>query len=569
MTTPRVSDARAPCDLGRRLRRRRARSVRLGRRPGLLRAFNEAGVLSAADVHVAVAAGRARRRARRGGAPRGGAGRARPRARPRARRPGDDRRRRRASRPTTRSTWPRCRGRTRPAGWSGWPRASLVAVGDGDGGGSGDESRPLRLVGTRLYLDRYWREERQVAARPACAGRAEPRGRPASTCSATGCARLFAGEPDGRQRAGGGVGGAAGPDGRRRRPGDRQDDDGRADRRPARRAGRGRRDAAAAGRAGGADRQGRGAAARRPSTRRPATCRSPRRSASQLLGAARRRRCTGCSAGGPDSHSRFRHDRRNRLAARRRDRRRDLDGVAVADGAAGRGGPRRTPAWSSSATPDQLASVEAGAVLGDIVGPAADGRELSGAARARSGRARRSARRAARRRGHRRRDRRARPRAPLRRRDRALAEAIRGATPTRGRAARDRRTASWIAVDVAERDAGARRRSRRAARWRPARPRRRGRPGRRCARGARRRSAAFRILCAHRRGPQGVATWTARIEGWLADEVDGFAAIERWYAGRPLLVTENDYELAALQRRHRRRRRPRPGPAGRGLRARR
>jgi exodeoxyribonuclease V alpha subunit len=54
---------------------------------------------------------------------------------------------------------------------------------------------------------------------------------------------------------------------------------------------------------------------------------------------------------------------------------------------------------------------------------------------------------------------------------------------------------------------------------------------------------AFRVLCAHRRGPQGVATWTARIEGWLEDEIDGFAADDRWYVGRPLLVAENDYEL--------------------------
>jgi exodeoxyribonuclease V alpha subunit len=53
----------------------------------------------------------------------------------------------------------------------------------------------------------------------------------------------------------------------------------------------------------------------------------------------------------------------------------------------------------------------------------------------------------------------------------------------------------------------------------------------------------FRILCAHRRGPQGVATWTARIESWLEAEVDGFTAEDPWYIGRPLLVTENDYEL--------------------------
>ena len=54
---------------------------------------------------------------------------------------------------------------------------------------------------------------------------------------------------------------------------------------------------------------------------------------------------------------------------------------------------------------------------------------------------------------------------------------------------------------------------------------------------------AFRILCAHRLGPYGVATWTARVQSWLEAEVAGFSAQERWYVGRPLLVGENDYEL--------------------------
>jgi exodeoxyribonuclease V alpha subunit len=54
---------------------------------------------------------------------------------------------------------------------------------------------------------------------------------------------------------------------------------------------------------------------------------------------------------------------------------------------------------------------------------------------------------------------------------------------------------------------------------------------------------AFRILCAHRRGPYGVAGWTIRLERWLADAIDSLNADERWYVGRPLLVTENDYEL--------------------------
>jgi exodeoxyribonuclease V alpha subunit len=50
---------------------------------------------------------------------------------------------------------------------------------------------------------------------------------------------------------------------------------------------------------------------------------------------------------------------------------------------------------------------------------------------------------------------------------------------------------------------------------------------------------AFRVLCAHRRGGHGVAVWTARIESWLGDEIGRGA----WYPGRPLLVTENDYGL--------------------------
>jgi exodeoxyribonuclease V alpha subunit len=49
---------------------------------------------------------------------------------------------------------------------------------------------------------------------------------------------------------------------------------------------------------------------------------------------------------------------------------------------------------------------------------------------------------------------------------------------------------------------------------------------------------AFRLLCAHRRGPYGVSHWTSLIEGWVRPENE-----ERDYVGRPLLVTENDYEL--------------------------
>ena len=54
---------------------------------------------------------------------------------------------------------------------------------------------------------------------------------------------------------------------------------------------------------------------------------------------------------------------------------------------------------------------------------------------------------------------------------------------------------------------------------------------------------AFRILCAHRRGPYGVTSWTARMESWLEAEIEGFDPGEPWYPGRPLLVNENDYGL--------------------------
>ena len=50
---------------------------------------------------------------------------------------------------------------------------------------------------------------------------------------------------------------------------------------------------------------------------------------------------------------------------------------------------------------------------------------------------------------------------------------------------------------------------------------------------------AFRVLCAHRRGPYGVEAWNGRIEGWLSSVVDGLGDGD-WYPGRPLLVTAND-----------------------------
>lgn len=53
----------------------------------------------------------------------------------------------------------------------------------------------------------------------------------------------------------------------------------------------------------------------------------------------------------------------------------------------------------------------------------------------------------------------------------------------------------------------------------------------------------FRLLCAHRRGPYGVSDWTSRVVGWLSRELPELDVEQRDYVGRPLLVTENDYEL--------------------------
>ena len=52
-----------------------------------------------------------------------------------------------------------------------------------------------------------------------------------------------------------------------------------------------------------------------------------------------------------------------------------------------------------------------------------------------------------------------------------------------------------------------------------------------------------RLLCAHREGHYGVQRWSDRIETWLREAMDGYGADGRWYVGRPLLVTSNDYQL--------------------------
>jgi exodeoxyribonuclease V alpha subunit len=51
-----------------------------------------------------------------------------------------------------------------------------------------------------------------------------------------------------------------------------------------------------------------------------------------------------------------------------------------------------------------------------------------------------------------------------------------------------------------------------------------------------------RLLCAHRDGPFGVRHWNRQVETWLSEET-GLPPWSEWYAGRPLLVTANDYGL--------------------------
>jgi exodeoxyribonuclease V alpha subunit len=52
-----------------------------------------------------------------------------------------------------------------------------------------------------------------------------------------------------------------------------------------------------------------------------------------------------------------------------------------------------------------------------------------------------------------------------------------------------------------------------------------------------------RLMCAHREGPYGVARWSRQIEDWLTETIDGYGDDGFWYVGRPLLVTSNDHQL--------------------------
>jgi exodeoxyribonuclease V alpha subunit len=377
----------------------------------------------------------------------------------------------------------------------------LVAVGeDGDG--------PLRLVGTALYLDRYWREERQVAAN-LLAFRDQPPAGVDDPLLADGLARLFGGEGDSRQRA------AAETAVRRRF-------------------------AVVAGGPG----TGKTTTVARilallfeQSERPPlvALAAPTGKAAARLIEAVHedaagldvspeiRARLLGLDASTlhrllgwrPGTHSRFRHDRANRLPH-------DVVIVDETSMVSLSLMARLIEAVRADARlilvgdPGQLASIEAGAVLGDIVGPAGaapgalvgpahgivvlDRVHRFGGAIARVAEA-------------------------VRRGDGdAAIEALGDVTwipsdPTEaglGPVHDGAVAAARAVMDAAQDGAGDR---------------------------AIEALGAFRVLCAHRRGPYGVTAWTAQIERWLAHELPGFGSAGEWYIGRPLLVTENDYAL--------------------------
>ncbi|MEO7236642.1 MAG: exodeoxyribonuclease V subunit alpha [Lapillicoccus sp.] len=50
------------------------------------------------------------------------------------------------------------------------------------------------------------------------------------------------------------------------------------------------------------------------------------------------------------------------------------------------------------------------------------------------------------------------------------------------------------------------------------------------------------LLCAHNSGPFGARWWNRQVASWLAQSL-GVDYLSGWYAGQPLLVTENDYSL--------------------------
>jgi exodeoxyribonuclease V alpha subunit len=376
----------------------------------------------------------------------------------------------------------------------------LTAVGD-----DGPADRPLRLEGSALYLDRYWREERQVAA-DLTALRERPPAAIDEAVLAAGLERIFGGA------------------------------DGDALQRRAAETALRRRFTVIAGGPG----TGKTTTVARilallleqPGPEPLIALAAPTgKAAARLVEAIRdaagdldiaddvRGRLTALDASTlhrllgwrPGSNSRFRHDRRTRLP----------HDVVIVDESS------MVSLWMTArlleavrpdarlvlvGDPGQLASVEAGAVLGDVVGAAPPGSGIVVLERV-----------------HRYGERIARVASAIEQGDGdAAVAALHGVT--------------WIEADVGDSEqlgALAPVRGRAVATARAVIAAARAGDGTAALAAL----GGFRLLCAHRRGPYGVRTWTARIESWLADAVEGFAGAGEWYPGRPLLVTENDEGL--------------------------
>jgi exodeoxyribonuclease V alpha subunit len=418
-------------------------------------------------------------------------------------------------------------------------QSPLVAVGDDDT----SSNRPLRLLGSRVYLDRYWRQERRLAADLRSLSEAPVEDvRPELLNE--GLDRLFPGQTDSAQALAAAAAVlqrfavvAGGPGTGKTTTVARiaallvEQFEAAGSHPPL---------VALAAPTGKASARLEEAAHEEAS--RLATAESIR---AQLLGlgASTLHRLLGWR---PGNRSRFRHDRRNRLP----------HDVVIVDEASMVSlslmaslveAVRPAARLVLMGDPGQLTSIEAGAVLGDIVGPVIDGLRMSEAARSRLAEAT----------GH----------------QVAAIEPPVGATVGDGIVALDRvhrfgagigslasairggdaeavldlladppDDVTWIPVDVGEHpthpDLG---------------PVRKGivATARTVTEMAREGAAAeaigalgrFRALCAHRRGDYGVATWMTRIEGWLTEAIEEFGAEGGWYVGRPLLVTENDYSL--------------------------
>ncbi len=398
-----------------------------------------------------------------------------------------------------------------------------------------DSARPLRLHGTLLYLDRYWRYEQTIAN--GLVGRAGEVSGVDAAALAAGLDRLFDGEPPDLQRLAAAVAVlrrcsviAGGP-------------------------GTGKtttvakilalldEQAEATGRRlpriALAAPTGKAAARLEESVHEVAPTlevTAPVRSRLLAVGASTIHRLLGWR---PDNRSRFRHDRTNPLP---------FDVVIVDECSMVSVSlmAQLIDAVSDDARlillgdPNQLSSVEAGAVLGDIVGPAGDNLRMTpdaikfaAAATGQDIPVERPAGRTAVGNGI----------VVLRRVHRfggaiaELADAIRigDADQTIEILAAGHDNVTWLAphedlspIRITVVDAGKKVLESAAAGD---------------GRAALEALSSVRILCAHRRGPHGVSSWLGLTERWLDEEIPGYGTGGRWYLGRPLLITQNDYGL--------------------------